>query len=44
MSVIEHKQEAPKQVKCKIITVSDTRTKETDKSGGLIREFLLFEG
>jgi molybdenum cofactor biosynthesis protein B len=44
MSVIEHKKEAPNQVRCKIITVSDTRTKETDKSGKLIREFLLSQG
>ncbi|MBU8905348.1 MogA/MoaB family molybdenum cofactor biosynthesis protein [Desertibacillus haloalkaliphilus] len=40
MSVFEHKKEAPKEIRCKIITVSDTRTKETDKSGLLIREFL----
>jgi molybdenum cofactor biosynthesis protein B len=38
---MEHKKEAPKQVRCKIITVSDTRTKVTDKSGKLIREFLV---
>ncbi|MFC0471964.1 molybdenum cofactor biosynthesis protein B [Halalkalibacter kiskunsagensis] len=44
MSVIEHKKEAPKQVRCKIITVSDTRTQETDKSGMLIREFLVNQG
>lgn len=33
MSTTEHKKEAPVQVACKVITVSDTRTKETDKSG-----------
>ena len=44
MRVLEHKKEAPKQVRCKIITVSDTRTKDTDKSGLLIQEFLLNEG
>ncbi|TKC15797.1 MogA/MoaB family molybdenum cofactor biosynthesis protein [Robertmurraya kyonggiensis] len=33
MSTTEHKKEAPQQVACKVITVSDTRTKETDKSG-----------
>lgn len=44
MSVLEHKKEAPKQVRCKIITVSDTRTHETDKSGSLIRGLLLNEG
>ncbi|WP_239094385.1 molybdopterin-binding protein [Bacillus sp. B15-48] len=41
MSVQEHKKEAPKQVRCKIITVSDTRTTETDKSGQLICQYLL---
>ncbi|WP_147804502.1 MogA/MoaB family molybdenum cofactor biosynthesis protein [Alkalicoccus halolimnae] len=40
MSVTEHKQEAPNVVRCKIITVSDTRTKETDKSGKLIKDLL----
>ena len=33
MSVHQHKKEAPKQVNCKVITVSDTRSKETDESG-----------
>ncbi|WP_449621480.1 MogA/MoaB family molybdenum cofactor biosynthesis protein [Robertmurraya sp. Marseille-Q9965] len=33
MSTTEHKKEAPQQVACKVITVSDTRIKETDKSG-----------
>ncbi|MBD1383066.1 MogA/MoaB family molybdenum cofactor biosynthesis protein [Metabacillus arenae] len=36
MSVKQHKEEAPKTIRCKVITVSDTRTKETDKSGSLI--------
>ncbi|RBW71235.1 MogA/MoaB family molybdenum cofactor biosynthesis protein [Bacillus taeanensis] len=40
MSVQEHKKEAPKIVKCKVITISDTRTKETDKSGNLIQQLL----
>ncbi|MFS0820721.1 MogA/MoaB family molybdenum cofactor biosynthesis protein [Bacillus sp. 1P02SD] len=40
MSVSEHKSEAPKQVNCKIITVSDTRTIETDKSGILMYKYL----
>ncbi|WP_332690432.1 MogA/MoaB family molybdenum cofactor biosynthesis protein [Halalkalibacter lacteus] len=44
MSVMEHKKEAPKQVRCKIITVSDTRTQDTDKSGKLIREFVVNQG
>ncbi len=40
MSVQEHKQEAPDIVRCKVITVSDTRTEETDKSGKLMMSFL----
>ncbi|MFV8829854.1 MogA/MoaB family molybdenum cofactor biosynthesis protein [Alkalihalobacterium sp. APHAB7] len=40
MSTYEHKKEAPKSVNCMIITVSDTRTTETDKSGGLIQTLL----
>ena len=33
MSSIEHKKEAPTSINCKVITVSDTRTKALDKSG-----------
>ncbi len=40
MSTIEHKKEAPRAVTCKVITVSDTRTKEDDKSGKLIIRLL----
>ncbi|MBU8907179.1 MogA/MoaB family molybdenum cofactor biosynthesis protein [Desertibacillus haloalkaliphilus] len=40
MSVEEHKKQAASSVKCMIITVSDTRTKETDKSGKLIMKLL----
>nr|WGD68637.1 molybdenum cofactor biosynthesis protein MoaB [Bacillus subtilis] len=40
MSVQEHRQEAPDIVRCKVITVSDTRTDETDKSGKLMISFL----
>jgi len=40
MSTQEHKKEAPKTVKCKVITVSDTRDKDTDKSGKLMIELL----
>jgi molybdopterin adenylyltransferase len=40
MSIQEHKQTAPSQVRCKVITVSDTRTPETDKSGKLMMEYL----
>ncbi|WP_458412225.1 MogA/MoaB family molybdenum cofactor biosynthesis protein [Schinkia sp. CFF1] len=40
MSVAEHKKEAPKSVRCMVITVSDTRTEETDKSGKLMKSLL----
>lgn len=44
MSTQEHKQNAPRRVKCKIITVSDTRDKTTDKSGKLMAELLTEAG
>lgn len=44
MSVEEHKREAPKFVRCMVITVSDTRTEETDKSGLLMKSLLKEEG
>lgn len=40
MSSIEHKLEAPYSVNCKVITISDTRNEETDKSGKLIKKLL----
>ncbi|MFD5853340.1 molybdenum cofactor biosynthesis protein B [Cytobacillus pseudoceanisediminis] len=40
MSTFEHKKEAPKEVRCKVVTVSDTRDKETDKSGKLMIRLL----
>lgn len=40
MSVQEHKELAPKMIRCMIVTVSDTRNEETDKSGQLIRSYL----
>lgn len=43
-STEEHRREAPASVSCAIITVSDTRTPETDKSGQLIRELLEEKG
>ncbi|MCD9024115.1 MogA/MoaB family molybdenum cofactor biosynthesis protein [Cohnella silvisoli] len=39
-STEQHRREAPSSVSCAIITVSDTRTPETDKSGQLIRQLL----
>jgi molybdenum cofactor biosynthesis protein B len=40
MSTTEHKQGAAKNVNCKVITVSDTRNKDTDKSGRVMMEML----
>ena len=40
MSVDEHKKEAPKSIRCMVITVSDTRTEESDKSGMLMKSLL----
>lgn len=40
MSTQDHKKQAPKMVRCKIITISDTRDIETDKSGKLMIELM----
>lgn len=40
MGVEEHKRQAPDHVSVMVITVSDTRNEETDKSGNLIKEKL----
>jgi molybdopterin adenylyltransferase len=40
----EHRAKAPVVVGCAILTVSDTRTEETDASGALIREYLTLNG
>lgn len=37
----EHKHEAPESVRCAVITVSDTRDRERDESGGKIKDMLL---
>ena len=39
-SVQEHRESAPERVGCAIITVSDTRTPETDTSGQIMRDRL----
>lgn len=44
MSVHEHKKEAPPAVGVKVITVSDTRTEDTDKSGQLMIQLLKEQG
>lgn len=43
-STEQHRSEAPSSVACAIITVSDTRTPENDKSGQLIRQLLEEKG
>lgn len=40
MSTTEHKAGAPKTVHCKVITVSDSRDQNSDKSGALMIELL----
>ena len=40
----EHKALAPKSVGCFVLTISDTKTPETDTSGALIRELLTAAG
>ncbi|WP_449537247.1 MogA/MoaB family molybdenum cofactor biosynthesis protein [Ferdinandcohnia sp. Marseille-Q9671] len=44
MSVTDHKKALSAQINCKIITVSDTRTKSTDKSGQLMITLLQDSG
>lgn len=39
-SVEEHRSQSPESVSCMIVTVSDTRTPENDKSGQLMRKLL----
>jgi molybdenum cofactor biosynthesis protein B len=40
----EHKAQAPRSVGCFVLTISDTKTPETDTSGALIRELLAAAG
>ena len=42
--VTAHRADAPDSVRCAVLTVSDTRTPESDTSGALIRETLSFSG
>lgn len=44
MGVEEHKKEAPKSVRCAVITVSDTRTLETDTGGQTLVDHLTAAG
>ena len=40
----EHKADAPRQIRCAVITVSDTRTLETDSGGAEVIRFLTESG
>ena len=40
MSATQHKTQAPRAVRCYVLTVSDTRTADTDTSGRAIRALL----
>jgi molybdopterin adenylyltransferase len=44
VSQIAHKADAPARVRCFILTVSDTRTEETDSSGRAVRDLLAASG
>jgi molybdopterin adenylyltransferase len=43
-STQEHREQAPESINCAVVTVSDTRTEETDKSGQIIKEYLSAAG
>ncbi|MBI2014454.1 MAG: MogA/MoaB family molybdenum cofactor biosynthesis protein [Candidatus Rokubacteria bacterium] len=40
----EHKAQAPESIGCWVLTISDTKTRETDSSGALIRQLLIGAG
>jgi molybdenum cofactor biosynthesis protein B len=44
MSQAEHKAHAPASVRCFVLTVSDTRTEDTDTSGRAIADLLIAAG
>jgi molybdopterin adenylyltransferase len=43
-STTQHRCESPKSVRCAVVTISDTRTLETDRGGALIVELLAAGG
>src|SRR3954462_10799341 len=43
-STTQHRCESPKSVRCTVVTISDTRTIETDRGGALIVEMLTAAG
>ena len=44
MSVAEHKAQSPRDVRCYVVTISDTRTEETDSGGRAIIDLLAAAG
>jgi molybdenum cofactor biosynthesis protein B len=44
MSHADHREAAPRSVRCVIVTISDTRTEETDTGGRAIAEYLTAAG
>jgi molybdopterin adenylyltransferase len=43
-STQEHREKAPDHINCCVVTVSDTRTEETDKNGKIIKDALTAKG
>jgi molybdenum cofactor biosynthesis protein B len=43
-STAQHRSQSPKSVRCAVVTVSDTRTLETDRGGQLVVELLTAAG
>ena len=43
-STAQHRSQSPKSVRCAVVTVSDTRTLETDRGGQLVAELLAAAG
>jgi molybdenum cofactor biosynthesis protein B len=41
---VQHREAAPEVIRCAVLTVSDTRSEETDASGALIRQLLTGAG
>jgi molybdenum cofactor biosynthesis protein B len=44
MSHVDHRDAAPRSIRCFIVTVSDTRTEATDSGGSAIAEMLIAAG
>src|SRR6185436_19514441 len=40
----EHRGKSPMSIRCAVLTISDTRTSATDRSGSLIVEYLVSAG